>query len=272
MQLDMITNGLSVAEKADAIAGCGFSAVTFSIDGPATVHDSLRGVRGGLAQTLRGAEALRERGMRIGAVTQVNRRNLHRLDETLEVLAAHGFSGWQLQLTMPHGRARHRNQNHALCLGPDELPELESKLVDLQTKARLFVQAADNIGYMSRHEPGLRSGRAPVERCWTGCSAGIQVVGITSDGTVRGCLSLPAGAADEGNVRTRSLAEIWSDPQAFSYNRAFTPAALGPGCCDCAFGIICRGGCQSLCFATTGKFHHNAHCIWAATQKRSDAR
>jgi radical SAM protein with 4Fe4S-binding SPASM domain len=266
LQLEMITNGLTVAEQADAIADCGFWAVTFSVDGPSAVHDDLRGVEGGLDRTLLGAKALRERGIRIGAVTQINHRNLERLDETLDLLVTHGFSGWQLQLTMPHGRARGQAQD-ALCLRPDELPALETKLVALQARAPFFVQAADNIGYMSRHEPRLRTGRSLWERCWSGCPAGIEVVGITSDGTVRGCLSFPAGAADEGNVRERSLVDLWTDPRAFLYNRAFSPVDLGPGCSDCAFGDCCRGGCLSLGWATTGAFHHNAHCIHAALGK-----
>ncbi|MGD0838886.1 MAG: radical SAM protein, partial [Polyangia bacterium] len=69
MSLDMITNGLLAAKQADVIAGCGFSAVTFSIDGPAPVHDFLRGLDGGLGRTLEGARALRKRGVRIGAAT-----------------------------------------------------------------------------------------------------------------------------------------------------------------------------------------------------------
>jgi len=266
LTLEMISNGLCVAEQADAVAGCGFSAVTFSIDGPADVHDFLRGVEGSLARALEGARALRERGLRIGAVTQINHRNLGRLDETLDLLAANGFAGWQLQLTMPHGRARDGARG-ALCLRPDELPALERKLVALQARAPFFVQAADNIGYMSRHEPRLRTGRSLWERCWAGCQAGIEVVGITSDGTVRGCLSLPTGVADEGNLRVRGLGSLWNDPLAFSYNRAFSTKDLGPGCRACAFGEICRGGCQSLAWATTGRFHHNAHCILAAQGK-----
>jgi radical SAM protein with 4Fe4S-binding SPASM domain len=265
MSLDMITNGLLAAKQADVIAGCGFSAVTFSIDGPAPVHDFLRGLDGGLGRTLEGARALRKRGVRIGAATQINRHNLARLYDTLDLLTAEGFSGWQLQLTMPHGRARGLSQGD-LCLRPDELPRLETLLVALQGKAPFFINTADNIGYMGRHEPRLRSGRALWERCWMGCGAGIEVVGIASDGTVRGCLSLPAGAADEGNVRCRSLAGLWNDESAFAYNRTPGTDDLGPGCRDCAFGTLCRGGCQSLCLATTGVFHHNAHCIFAVTQ------
>lgn len=271
MDLAMITNGLVAADQADKIAEAGFSAVSFSIDGPAPVHDALRGVQGGLDRTLRGARALRERGTRIGAVSQINRHNLAHLDEILELLAAADFEGWQLQLTMPSGRARDGMRNE-ICLRPDELSELEHRLVGLQTRAPFFVQVADNIGYMSRHEPTLRTGRSLWERCWSGCAAGIEVVGIASDGSVRGCLSLPEGAADEGSLRTHSLTELWTSPRSFSFNRAFTRSDLGPDCRECSFGDVCRGGCQSLCWATTGAFHHNAHCILAAGRKREAPR
>jgi radical SAM protein with 4Fe4S-binding SPASM domain len=97
------------------------------------------------------------------------------------------------------------------------------------------------------------------------------VVGITSDGTIRGCLSLPAGAGDEGNLRRRGLSQLWNDPHAFAYNRAFGLSDLGRTCRACAFGVICRGGCQSLCWATTGAFHDNAHCILAATRAATGA-
>jgi radical SAM protein with 4Fe4S-binding SPASM domain len=257
MGLELITNGLSVAAQAQAIADRGFSAVTFSVDGPAAVHDALRGVPGGLERLLRGAQALSERGVRLGAVTQVNRVNLPWLKDILGLLVAHGFQGWQVQLTMPQGRARERADT--LCLEPEELPGLEERLVALQADAPFFLQAADNIGYLSRLDPRLRTGRGQPERCWMGCGAGLTVVGLTSDGTVRGCLSLPS-AADEGNLRERSLGDIWHDPEAFAYNRQFRVEDLAGTCRNCTFGLVCRGGCQSLSFAATGAFHHNPYC------------
>jgi radical SAM protein with 4Fe4S-binding SPASM domain len=255
MRLELITNGLSVAAEAQAIAERGFWAVTFSVDGPAAVHDALRGVPGGLERLLRGAQELRERGVRVGAATQVNRVNLPWLGSILDLLVTHGFQGWQLQLTMPAGRARERT----LCLEPEELPGLEERIVALQAEAPWFVQAADNIGYLSRREPRLRTGRGGPERCWMGCGAGLTVVGLASDGTVRGCLSLPP-TADEGNIRERSLSDIWHDPNAFAYNRQFSVNDLGGTCRDCTFGQICRGGCQSLSLFATGAFHHNPYC------------
>jgi radical SAM protein with 4Fe4S-binding SPASM domain len=265
MRLEMITNGLLVAAHADGIRDAGFAGVTFSIDGTAPVHDALRGVPGGLEQLLRGAGALRKRGVRVGAVTQVNRRNVAQLGEIQSMLASAGFEGWQLQLTMPMGRAAHDVDN--LCLPPAEVPALEQTIIALRARPGLFVDAADNIGYMSRDEPRLRSRRDEPARFWTGCPAGLTVVGITSDGTVRGCLSLPP-AADEGNVRDRSLSAIWRDPASFSYNRRFDANRLGGPCTACPFGRICRGGCRSLAWATSpGNPHANPYCIRHVTEK-----
>ncbi len=267
MRAELITNGSLAAEQADVIAEAGFFGVTFSIDGPAEIHDALRGVPGGLQALLDGAEALRCRGVRIGAATQINRHNVHELEAIRSLLVAHGFQGWQLQLTMPLGRAGARGA--ALCLAPDELPALESAVVDLCMRPGLFTQAADNLGYMSRTEPILRSGTGKSTRVWTGCAAGLEVVGLTSDGTVRGCLSLPP-EADEGNVRDRGLTAIWQDPTAFAYNRRFAVSKLTGACAKCPFGRVCRAGCHSLAWSASGNPYENPYCLHGVQTARTD--
>jgi radical SAM protein with 4Fe4S-binding SPASM domain len=258
IRLEMITNGLEVENQADLIADAGFFAVTFSIDGDKETHDELRGVPGGLSSLLSGSRALKERGMLIGAVTQVNCRNINLLDRVYRLLVDNDFDGWQVQLTMPHGEAA--NDDGAICISPKDLLELDKTLVRLKRGSDLFLQAADNIGYMSRHEPLLRSGTRDEEKFFGGCQAGMQVVGITSDGTVRGCLSLPP-SFDEGNIRDRSFREIWNDERAFLYNRAFKVDDLDGACLRCPFNKICRAGCKSLAVAVTGSVQSNPYCL-----------
>ncbi len=263
MDLELITNGLLVKKQAEVIAAAEFFAVTFSIDGPASVHDELRGLSGGLDQLLAGAAELVKRDVRIGAATQVNQRNLPHLAEIHELLFTHGFDGWQVQLTMPHGRAGEQDD---LCLTPEQLPQLQETLLRLREQQALFMQAADNIGYMSRFEPALRTGIGQRARFWTGCGAGLSVVGITSDGTVRGCLSLPPDQ-DEGNLRERNLAAIWNDPEAFAYNRRFQVEQLDGPCRECPFGKICRAGCTSQALSAGDGPHSNPFCLWRVTQQ-----
>jgi len=223
MRLEMITNGLAVEANADDIARLGFFAVTFSIDGTEPIHDALRRVPEGFHRLMRGAKALRERGVRLGACTQINRLNLGALDELHALLLDNGFEGWQLQLTMPMGAVV--KDRETLCIAPPQLEEIERKILAFQDDGRIYCQASDNIGYMSRAEPRLRSGTGRAHMAWMGCRAGIDVIGITSDGTVRGCLSLQSDY-DEGNIRERPLAEIWNDPKSFAWNRGRPPKAL----------------------------------------------
>ena len=168
---------------------------------------------------------------------------------------------------MPHGRAQLRKDS--LCLLPAELPILERQILDLLTSSKLYIQVGDNIGYMSRDEPQLRTAAGQAYRCWTGCGAGLTVVGITSDGAVRGCLSLPP-AANEGNIREQGLLALWRKPSAFAYNRNFHEAQLGGRCSGCAFGRLCRGGCYSLaCAVSPNQPRNNPYCLYV--QSRGDS-
>jgi radical SAM protein with 4Fe4S-binding SPASM domain len=264
MRVELITNGLLVAEQANAIQDAGLTGVTFSIDGPEDVHDSLRGVAGCLQRIWLAARRLRERGLKVGAVTQINRLNRGSLPEIQRLLEEHGFDGWQLQLTMPHGRARLDAQQ--LCLSAKDLPELEPEILDLRSHTRVPISVGDNIGYMSRNEPQLRSCSERSTQFWAGCQAGLSVIGIASDGNVRGCLSQPT-SMNEGNLRDRRLTEIWNDPRAFSYNRQFDVSQLQGTCANCAFGCICRGGCRSLAAAVSpNEPFSNPYCTFALSR------
>ncbi len=260
MRLEAITNGLLVAQQAEAIRDAGFFTVGFSVDGPAKIHDALRGVAGGLDRLMEGAQAIAGCGAHIGAVTQINRENADHLDETLDLLVENGFEGWQLQLTMPHGRA---GTGERLCLAPADLPALEEKTLSLIRRSPIPVLAADNFGYFGRHELSFR-GPGEKVRIWSGCTAGLSTLGITSDGTVRGCLSLPIS---EGNIRERPLEAIWRDPEAFAYNRKFDPEDLSETCKGCPLGRICRGGCTSLALAVTGTTTCTPHCLRRLTDQ-----
>ncbi|HOU90548.1 MAG TPA: radical SAM protein [Polyangiaceae bacterium] len=267
MVLEMVTNGLVVAAQADQIAAAGFNTVTFSVDGTSEPHDRLRGVAGALERLLEGARALSSRGVRVAAATQINRENQHRLSSIHDLLVAEGFAGWQLQLTMAHGRVR---DAPSLCVDPSDLPALEAQLCSLLTSSPLHLQIADNIGYMSRHEPRLRSPSGPATHFWRGCSAGLVVIGIRSNGDVAGCLSLPDDFV-AGNVRERPLAEIWNDDGSFAYNRRFDVGLLAGGCADCAFGRLCRAGCRSLAVSASGHPFANPYCLHQVSRSQGPA-
>ena len=67
-------------------------------------------------------------------------------------------------------------------------------------------------------------------------------------------------AFNEGNLRERPLREIWEDPHAFRYNRAFTPELLTGTCRSCSFGEVCGGGCRSYNHFVHGKLYESPRC------------
>jgi radical SAM protein with 4Fe4S-binding SPASM domain len=124
--------------------------------------------------------------------------------------------------------------------------------------APFAVGIADNIGYFTESEPYLR-GRAGAY--FDGCSAGLTSIGIDSVGNVRGCESMYDERFIEGNLRQRSLREIWEDEDSFAYNRKFKPSMLTGRCADCEYGDICAGGCRSYnYFTNNGKLYENVLC------------
>ena len=257
VRVEMISNGLSLDEEtARRVVRSGIRSVTLSVDGPEEVHDALRGVRGAFRRVVDAVALLRASGLPVGAVTQINTRNLDRLEELEGVLVAAGFRGWQLQLTMPHGRCAEHSD---LVIAPGEVGRVVEFLLASRARRRLPAYAADNIGWMLRCEPLLRSRRDPPDAFFPGCQAGLAVIGLVADGTVRGCLSLPP-PFDEGNVRDRRLAAIWRDESLFGFNRRFRPDELTGACAECAFARTCRGGCTSLAFAVTGRVTENPYC------------
>jgi len=262
--IELISNGLALdAAAAARIARSGIRSVSLSVDGDAAVHDRLRGVPGAFHRTMAAARALRAEGLRVGAVTQVCRLNLDQLPAIESALRQGGFGAWQLQLTMPIGRC-----GLDLAIDPAEVRRVIDFIADDSRPDRLPRYGSDNIGWMLPSEPALRSVVRPTDRVFRGCQAGLGVMGLTSDGTVRGCLSMPP-AFDEGNLRQRSLRAIWQNENGFAYNRHFVLASATGPCRECGFLRICRGGCKTLAHAAGRGLGENPYCARIAAQASS---
>lgn len=96
-KVELISNGLLIDERMAArCAAAGLSSVSMSVDGDEGIHDGLRGVPGGFRKVLDAARCLRRAGVRVGAVTQVCRPNLHALPRIEDALVEAGFEGWQI--------------------------------------------------------------------------------------------------------------------------------------------------------------------------------
>ena len=265
LEVEMVTSGAGLTDEvADAMAKLPLDSVTVSVDGTAPIHDALRGVQGAFGRALGAIQTLRDRGLAVGVGTQLNRLTVPTLAELAPQLEEAGALAWQVQHTMPTGRARGRE----LTLPASETNRLHQILRDLAERPGLRPHITDNVGYLSPDDVYLRTPPGMQRRAWAGCWAGLLAVGITSNGHIKGCLSIP-DPHFEGNIRNEPLATIWNDPKRFAYTRGFRPELLHGDCARCAYGRLCRGGCTAMQLSVHGCLGTSTHCFRAHSRKLS---
>jgi radical SAM protein with 4Fe4S-binding SPASM domain len=135
-------------------------------------------------------------------------------------------------------------------------------------RAGILIMPGNNLGYFGRGEAHLRSPSAHGADHWLGCQAGRYVMGIESDGGVKGCPSLQSDAYIGGHLRDRSLAEIWNDSPRLAFARARTVDDLWGFCATCPFAAVCLGGCSFTAHSLFGRPGNNPFCVFRAEALR----
>lgn len=256
----VITNGtLLDREYLERALDAGVGVFGISLDGLEVTHDSIRLRPGAGPSPWRQAVAAIERclpRLETIVITAVSRRNLGELPALGDFLATLGVKRWQVQLVIPMGRAL----QGAEVILPADLETLTAFLVEARADGKVpRIDASDTIGYFTEREPGLR-GPAGAPSLWTGCQAGIRAVAITSGGRVRGCSFMPP-EFDAGDLHDESLTAIWNDPERFAHSTRFDANKLAGPCGRCRVGPLCRAGCTTMAYATTGSIYTNPFCL-----------
>jgi len=256
IKLHFITNGYLVDEKiVSQLKKLEPRSLTFSLDGAkAKTHDFIRGVEGSYDRVMRGISLAQQADIPVTLITTVSILNIKELPELRDFILNKNIA-WQIQIAMPEGRF---SENYALS--KEEYYSVALFIASMKKKyssKEMPVIGAHCIGYNSKHFPEL--GLYPN---WNGCQAGIGAIGIKSNGDIIGCLAIQEDSYIEGNIRERSLADIWNDPKAFSYTRNFMVENLGENCTGCKYGAICKGGCMGMSFGFTKKPHNDSYCFY----------
>lgn len=257
--------GLDAGRIAEA-AEAGLAAVSVSIDGLEATHDRLRAVPGSWKRAVAALGLVQAAGMQSYANTQWNRLNLPELEPLAEVLLGAGIRAWQVQLTGPMGRAADRED---WLLQPYDLLDLFPRLAAVAERAAAQgcrIEASNNLGYYGPYEHLLR--RAP----WQGCVAGRWVLGIESNGDVKGCPSLPSAPYVGGNLRDRPLAEIWAESERLAFTRERGTEELWGFCKGCYYADICKGGCSWTSHTLLGRRGNMPYCHHRALELAAQGR
>lgn len=277
----LTTGGYGIsAELARRIKQAGLASVSVSIDGMEASHDAQRGKAGSWKFAFESLQHLRHAGVPITANSQANRLSAPEFPLFYEKLVEVGVGGWQIAMTVPMGNAA---DNSWLLLQPAELLVLHPMLAYLARRGRregLIMQPGNNVGYYGPYEKLLRSyGSDNDWAFWRGCKAGLALIGIEADGTIKGCPSLPTNAYAGGNIRQHSLRDIVLNAEEMQINMS---AGTEQGtdhmwgfCKSCEYAELCRGGCSWTSHVFFDKRGNNPYChyrslVHAAHSVRED--
>ncbi|MCE9574912.1 MAG: radical SAM protein, partial [Deltaproteobacteria bacterium] len=247
------------AERARAAADAGISSVSVSIDGVGATHDRQRGVIGAYAAALAAIANLVEAGVVVTVNSQINRISAPELERVYEVIRARGARAWQVQLTVPAGRAADRP---GWILQPWQLLEVMPRLAALSRRGLvdgIAVHPGNNVGYFGADDVTLRGRGVDGSGYFEGCTAGDQSIGIEADGTIKGCPALETAAYAGGNIRETPLRALL-ETRPLRYTRDRTVDALWGFCRDCMYAETCRGGCTWTAHSLLGRPGNNPLC------------
>lgn len=254
IKVNIITNGyLFNDEILSDLKKLNIESIAVSLDGPKEVHDKYR-QEGSFDRAIRALQAVSNAGIPVSVISTLNSENALLLSETKELLSQYDIFAWQLQACSPMGNAAASGIAYKF-----DMKKVIEFVRDNARKVPFMLGVADNIGYFTEEEGSIR-GNLSGEAYFAGCSAGIESIGIDSVGNVRGCESMYDDYFIEGNIREKSLKEIWENPDGFSYNRKFNKEMLTGACAQCEYGEYCAGGCRSYNYFVHRKMHESPFC------------
>jgi len=264
----LISNGYSITED-DIIfmKKQGVSHIGLSLDGDQTVHDYIRQTPGSFQKVLETARLCQKHDFSFSVVTSINQINYTIREELLGIILEHKIKNWQVQVVNSFGRAGKNRES--MLISHEQYAQLVHDISRWQNeqKGRVRIMPADSIGYCHPLTDDMLEGAE-----WQGCNAGKFVIGIESNGNVKGCLSLQHDDFKAGNVRERSLIDIWNDDACFAYTRQYDHTRMCGACSTCSDGKRCQAGCMAIAHSVHGTIYENGYCYKTIMEKMRHKR
>jgi len=259
VRVSMTTGGRGLTlERARAAKEAGLAGIGVSIDGDEATHDRLRGVSGSYRSALQAVRNARAAGLPVSCNSQINRLSIPHLPAIVELLGSMGLHSWQIQLTVPMGRAADEPD---ILVQPFDLLEVFPLLARLKARCDelgVRVWTGNNVGYFGPYETTMR-GHYPYGRGGQ-CGAGRASMGIEANGAIKGCPSLPTEAYTGGNIRDASLKDIWERSAPLRVTRDRTVDDLWGFCKSCYYAEDCMAGCMWTSHMYFGRPGNNPFC------------
>lgn len=259
--VNIITNGWLITEDiAKRLGKLENLRVAISLDGPKYIHDFIR-KEGSFDRATKSFRTLTANGVHTGCITTITKKNIDHLNELENFLLREKVTCWQVQTGFPMGTlASHMDW----VLDPEQIENIIAYCYEVSKKGKIDIYPADCIGYYDPRLKEIYKNSYHTDEIieWDGCSAGVYSFGLLHNGDILGCTSIRDKSFIEGNIKERSLKDIWEDPKCFSWRRDFKKENLKGTCLECEYGERCLGGCPNTRLSINGSIYSdNLYCV-----------
>ncbi|UCC19798.1 MAG: radical SAM protein [Promethearchaeota archaeon] len=256
MKLTIVSNGLAIIDKIQKLKKLQTDCISLSLDGATpNTHDYIRGIKGSFDKVFKSIQLLKAQNIPVSVITTVNTINFKELNLIRDLLIDQKIA-WQIQIALPIGRFPRslvvsREQFYGIAMF------IASSFRKYSVK-ELPLIGGHCFGYFSMLLPELGLD------LWIGCQAGKSVLGIQSNGNVKGCLTLPDDFI-VGNVRVNSIHDIINSRFDLRNSQLLHKYSSQNYCNNCKMFKKCKGGCLGTAIALNS--YDNPYCLRVIEKK-----
>lgn len=260
---------LLTAPLADKLKKAGLFSYGVGLDGSSpAINDKIRNKSGAFKKAINAIKILKERGIKVHVEFTVTKINLNELKNTLDLLESLGVDTFLARAALFSGRAASVNSEFRLT--SYEYKKILEQLRDERKNRKMVLNCQDplyhlvdrNIVKKLKKFGDIYSGEVI-----TGCTAGINMIHIHTDGEIGICTFLPNIIL--GNFFKDSLIDIWNNRHNVPEVKRLTRREYDGRCRTCGDRFIC-GGCRARALQLKNNlFDHDPYC-WKYLAKNEE--
>lgn len=226
---DKIINNLKIA---------GLKFIQISIDGATNNTYSKIRKGGDLSLIIKNIDKLSKHFV-VSTCMVVNKINIDELEDVIDLSIKLGAKFFRIIPFMEVGRAKNLGK---LQLEKSEFKKMYRTIINKRKKVdgKISIQLNENLVIPNKKNISWM----PDEHY--GCSAGRTTCGIDSHGNVYPCSYMVSKELVCGNIKNKSLLEIWTNSEVMKKLR--TIDSLEGKCSKCKHLSLCRGGCRAAAY------------------------
>ncbi len=236
IRLTLLTTGLLLKKQAKEVASS-FDDIIVSLDGPESIHNSVRRVENAFSVIQTGVAAVKELNprIRITARTTVQKANCLYLRETVQAAKSLGLNAISFLAADVESEAFNRSlvwpvaRQNQVALSISDLPALEIEIKALLRECAGEIHSgfiAESPAKLHRILTHFRAHLGLAHSSAPQCNAPWTSAVVETDGTVRPCFFHPP----IGNIRQANLEDVINSKEALEFRAAL----------DIATNDICR--------------------------------